>query len=45
MQVTPRGAQHGRRGKREPVIVTQIDPQPVELTDAERKRRLFNRGW
>lgn len=45
MQASPRGKQYGRRGKREPVIESLVEPVAVVLDEAERKRRLYNRGW
>lgn len=45
MHVTPTWKQFGRRGKREPMRVIQQDPAPVTLSEDERKRRLYNRGW
>lgn len=45
MQSSPRGKQYGRRGKRSPVIEITVEPTEIILTDAERKRRLYNRGW
>lgn len=45
MQSSPRGKQYGRRGKREPVVESQVEPVTIVLDDAEVKRRLYNRGW
>lgn len=45
MQASPRGKQYGRRGKRAPVVESQVEPVAITLSDAERKRRFYNRDW